>query len=153
MLNALPGLSTKYHIYGAMPCSTSITVCIQVSILLKWLSRHYGGCFCWETLWWSSGKEKEIKTTGAKGVRLYDLHDCHWYTLWFLVVNQWIQTAEGLALIFNHTSCSIVSSVSNDSGQSLLVQVQVQTEMLPIWKSRSSIHPNCRIGYGSKVIS
>jgi len=39
-LNAPPGLSTKYHTYGAMPSSTSMTVCIQVNILLNRLSSH-----------------------------------------------------------------------------------------------------------------
>jgi len=87
-LSAPPGLSTKNHTYGAMPPSTSMTVCIQVNILLKKLSNHSVGCFCWGTLWWRRGMEKGIKTTVVEGVRLYDLLNCHWYTLWFVVVNQ-----------------------------------------------------------------
>jgi len=45
-LNTPPGLSTKYHTYGAMPPSTLKTVCIPVNILLNRLSHHSVGCFC-----------------------------------------------------------------------------------------------------------
>jgi len=34
--------------------------------------------------------EKEINTTVAKAVRLYDFLHCHSYTLGYVVVNQWI---------------------------------------------------------------
>jgi len=43
------------------------------------------------------------------------------------------------------------ASVSNGSGLSLLVRVQVQTEPLPNWQSRMSMNPNCQLGYGSMV--
>ena len=38
-------------------------------------------------------------------------------------------------------------SVSKGSGLSFRVWVQVQTEPLPNWRSRSSINPNCPLGY------
>jgi len=87
-MNAPPGLSTKYHIYGAMPPSTSITVCIQVNSLPNRQSSLSVGCFCWDTLWCRRGIEKGIETRGANGVGLYDLLDSQWYTLGYLVVTQ-----------------------------------------------------------------
>ena len=44
-------------------------------------------------------------------------------------------------------------SVSNGSGPSLRVRVRVGTEPEPDWRSRLSINPNCRFGYGSIDIS
>jgi hypothetical protein len=44
-------------------------------------------------------------------------------------------------------------SVTNSCGPSLSVRILVQTEMLPNWQSRSSIQPNCQVGYGSIVNS
>jgi len=64
-LNAPPGLTTKYHTYGAMPPSTSMAVCIQVNIVLNILSSHSVDCLCWETVGWRRGMEKGINTTIA----------------------------------------------------------------------------------------
>jgi len=44
-------------------------------------------------------------------------------------------------------------SVSNGSGPSLRVRDRYQTESLPHWRSRTSINPNCPLGYGSVVNS
>jgi len=47
----------------------------------------------------------------------------------------------------------VITSVSNRSGLSLRVWVWVRTDPEPDWRSGSSIHPNCRIGYGAIDIS
>jgi len=54
---------------------------------------------------------------------------------------------------FGRPPDSLQTSVSNGSGPSLRVRVRVQTELLPNWRSGSSINPNCPLGYGSMVNS
>jgi hypothetical protein len=73
MFNASPGLSTKYHTYGAMLPSTSMTVGIQVHILpidydpatllVVCVDRLYGG---------KQELRKESRPQQQKGVRIYD---------------------------------------------------------------------------------
>jgi len=66
-----------------------------------------------------------------------------------------------MVLRLNKLAESIVSlhtrllrpSVSNGSGPSLCVRVQVQTELLPNWWSGSSMNPNCQLRYRSMVHS
>ena len=123
MMNAPPGLCTKKHIYGAMPLSTSINVCMLVNIQLNGLSSHCLGCFCWGTLWRRRGMEKWIETTSANSVRLYTLLDHHGYGLGFL---RWINGSRRLKDNLQHSTIHPApvygsSGGSSDSSRSLTI--------------------------------
>ena len=73
--------------------------------------------------------------------------------LYSLELAEALHSAQTALACLNLVSITIIHSVSNSSGPALWVRVGVGTDLFPIWRSRSSIHPNHQFRYGSMDIS
>ena len=99
----------------------------------------------WRWLWRIYLDERRVSL-----LAMFRLDGSHCYSVYML---DWVFVEYVIMWLWVRAGSYDIGSVINGSGPSLRVRVRVQTELLPNWRSGSSLNPNCLLGYRFMVNS